>query len=250
MEIRYLKSLNPIEFVEKPSKETLEFIAKFIQNPHYKEFIEKIRKQSGFPETGIDLLPFVGKNFDNLPLEQSILFRDSLYLLADNLRAKMNLPKSFLQQVYLVVFFNSIVDVSFYEGFVSDRVDFAVTKKQISTRLFDFEHEVGAIFIPYNLSFNIFEKQAKEIWEKLQKEMDENLTDNPYELRLHKNTELAMEITDLKDNQDMSFPEITDKIYNDSDGKDEKLAKEEYIKKLYYEYKALWETSLKQQKPK
>lgn len=250
MEIRYLKSLNPIEFLDKPSKETVEFIAKFIQNTHYKDFIGKIRKQSNFPEAGIDLAPFTGKNFDELPLEQSILFGDSLYLLADNLRVKMNLPKSFLPQVFLVVFFNSIVDVNYYEGFVSDRVDFAVTKKSISARLFDFEHEIGAIFIPYNLTFNTFEKQAKEIWEKLQKEMDENLTDNPYELRLHKNTELAMKITELKDNQNMSFPEITDKIYTESEGTDEKLAKEEYIKKLYYEYKAMWEIPLNQQKPK
>ncbi len=230
--IKYLKSVTPIEYLDKPCKETVEFVAKFLNNPEYKDFIVKIRVQNGFPETGMDLAPFVGKNFEDLPLEQLVLFRDSFYLLADNLRVRMNLPKRFLQQVILLVFYNSIVDVEWYDGFISEKVDFAVTKKRISSSLFDFEHEVGAIFIPYNLSFNSFMKQAKEIWKKLQAEMDDNLTDNLYELRIHKNTELALQITSLKDEKELTFSKISETVFPESHPR---FGDEGYVKKLYYE---------------
>lgn len=245
--IKYLKSLCPIEFIDKPSKLTVEFLGKFLSNPFYKDFIEKIRVQNGFPETGIDLTPFVGKDFNNLPLEQTILIKDSLYLLADNLRTRMNLPENFLQQVYLLLFFNTIIDVDWYEGFITDRVDFAVTKKNISAKLYEYSHEVGAIFIPFNLSFNSFMKQAKDIWIKLQTEMDNNLTDNPYELRIHKNTELAMEIITLKEEKKLTFSKIAETIFPENH---ERFGDELYVKKLYYEYQALWKIPTKKQEIK
>lgn len=246
-DLKFLKSINPIEFLDKPNKETIEFVAQFLNNTEYKDLIVKIRTNANFPETGLDLTPFIGMNLADLPLEQTILLRDSLYLLANNLRVRMNLPESFTQQVYLLVFFNTIIDVDWYEGFISDKVEFAVTKQQIVSKLFDYKHEVGAIFIPYNLSFNNFMKQAKEVWKKLQTEMDSNLTDNPYELRIHQNTELAMKITTLREEEKLTFSKIAETVFPENHPR---FGDELYVKKLYYEYQALWKTPVIQQETK
>lgn len=239
-DIRYIKSLNPLEFLEKPSKETLEHLPKLLENPNFVDIVHQIRLYYNFPETGIDLTPFLGQNFFDLVTEKNEILRDALYLNADNLRIRMNLHPSFTQQLYLLMYFNSIIDIDYYDGFITDTVDFAVTKKEIVSKLLDYKHEVATVFIPYNLSLNAFNKATKEIWDRLQEDMDKNLTDNPYELRLHKNTELALEITRLRENSKKSFAEIAQEIYSKSDGKDEKLSDEKYIQKLYYDYKMLW----------
>lgn len=246
-DLKFLKSINPIEFIDKPSRETVEFVAKFLNNPEYKALIVKIRTNFKFPETGLDLTPFVGMNLTDLPLEQTILLKDSLYVYADNLRERMNLPESFIQQIYLLLFFNTMIDVDWYEGFITDKVEFAVTKKQIVSKLFDYKHEVGAIFIPYNLSFNIFMKQAKEVWKNLQAEMNSNLTDNPYELRIHQNTELAMKITTLKEEKELTFSKIAETIFPENHPR---FGDEAYVKKLYYEYQAMWKPPVIQPKAK
>jgi len=246
-DIKYLKSLNPIEFLDKPAKETLEYLPKLLENPNFVDFVKHMRIYYKYPETGIDLTPYIGKNFFDLVTEENEILRDSLYLTADNLRSRMNLHPSFTQQLYLLMFYNSIIDIDFYEGFITeDTVDFAVTKKQIVSKLLDYKHEVATVFIPYTLSFNAFTKATKEIWNKMQDEMDKNLTDNPYELRLHKNTELAIEITRLRETENKTFAEISQKLYSKSSGENESISDEKYIKKLYYDYKMLW---LKPQTP-
>lgn len=245
-EIKYLKSLNPIEFLDKPVKETLEYLPKLLENPNFVDFVKQMRIYYKYPETGIDLKPFVGLNFFDLVTEKNEILRDALYLSADNLRTLMNLHPSFTQQLYLLMFYNSIIDIDYYEGFITDTVDFAVTKKQIISKLLDYKHEVATVFIPYNLSFNAFSKATKEIWNKMQDEMDKNLTDNPYELRLHKNTELAIEITRLRENENKTFAEISQELYAKSTGENDSISDEKYIKKLYYDYKMLW---LKPQTP-
>ena len=238
-DLKFLKSLNPIEFVDKPSKETTEFVAKFVNNPEYKDLIVKLRVYAKFPETGLDLTPFVGVNFDRLPLEQTILLKDSLYIYVDNLRERMGLPENFNQQIYLLLFFNTIIDVDWYEGFISEKVDFAVTKKQTVSKLFDYKHEVGVIFIHYNVSFNVFKKQVKKIWKNLQTDMNNNLPSNPYTLRLHQNTELAMKITHLKEEKELTFLKISENIFPENHPR---FGDEVYVKKLYYEYQAMWKT--------
>lgn len=239
-DIKYLKSLNPIEFLDKPSKVTVEFLAKFTKDPNFVALIKQMRSYYNYPETGIDLTPFVGKNFSDTLTEENVLLKDTLYLSADRLRENVGLNSDFTQQLYLLIYFNSFIDVDYYEGFITDKVDFAVTKKQIIPKLLDYKQEVATIFIPYTMSFNTFIKQAKEVWNNLQDEIDKNLTDNPYELRLHKNTELAVEITRLKDTENKTFSEISQEIFSKTDGTNEKLSDEKYIKKLYYDYKMLW----------
>lgn len=245
-DIKYLKSLNPIEFLNKPSKVTVEFLAKFTKDPSFVALIKQMRSYYNYPENGIDLKPFIGKNFSDTLTEENILLKDTLYLNADRLRERVGLNSDFTQQLYLLIYFNSFIDVDYYEGFITDKVDFAVTKKQIIPKLLDYKQEVATIFIPYTMSFNTFIKQAKEVWNNLQDEIDKNLTDNPYELRLHKNTELAVEISRLKDTENKTFSEISQELFSKSDGTNEKLSDEKYIKKLYYDYKMLW---LKPQTP-
>jgi len=247
--LHFLKSLNPIEFLEKPSKESVDFVQKILNTPDFIDFLTNIRAKYNFPDEGMDLTQFTGKNFDEIPLENTEILKTTLYFLADTLRKRLNLATDFTQQIFLLLFFNSIIDVKYYEGFITDKIEFVVTKKQITSKLFDFKYEVGAILVPFNMSFNMFIKQVKPLWKDMQDEMNKNLTVNPYEIKVRKNTELAVEIIRLKDKENMTFPEIADKLYSASDGTNEKLGKEEYIKKLYYEYKLIWEYPLNQQKP-
>ena len=246
-DLKFLKSLNPIEFIDKPSKDTVEFIGLFLSNPEYKDLIVKLRLYSKFPETGLDLTPFVGLNFNDLPLEQTVLLKDSLYIYADNLRERMGLPESFNQQLFLLLFFNTMIDCDWYEGFISEKVDFAVTKKQIVSKLFDYKHEIGVIFIPYNLSFNAFVKQTKEIWEKLQTDMNNNLPTNPYTLRLHQNTELAIKITHLKEEKGLTFSKISETVFPENHPR---FGDEAYVKQIYYEYQAMWKPPVVQPETK
>lgn len=239
-DIKYIKSLNPLEFLDKPSKETLEYLPKLLEDQNFVDIIHHIRLYYNFPKTGIDLIPFIGLNFFDLVTEKNEILKDALYLNADNLRIRMNLHPSFTQQLYLLMYYNSIIDMDYYDGFIADTVDFAVTKKQIISKLMDYKHEVATVFIPYNMSFNAFNKAIKEIWNKLQDDMSSNLSDNPYEIRLHKNTELALEITRLRENDNKTFAEISQELYSKYGEKDERLSDEKYVKKLYYDYKMLW----------
>lgn len=247
MELTYLKSLNPIEISEKPSKETLELAAKLINNPEFKEFIKLLRTAYKFPENGLDLKPFVGKNFDDLPIEKAETLKLTLSLFASELITRMNLNPEFLNQIYLLVFFNSFIDLKYFEGLFSDKVDFAVTKTEAVCKIMGYKHEVATLIIPYNIKYEEFKKQTKKLWNKMQDEMDKNLSTDPYKIKLHENTELAMKITQLKEIDKLTFKQITEKLYSESDGKNEKLSKEEYIKDVYFDYKRLWNSPLDKQ---
>lgn len=247
MGIRYLKSLNPIKLVEKPSRETQELVARLVNNPEFKEFIRLLRTTYKFPEDGLDLTPFVGKNFDDLPIEKAKILKISLYVFANELIVRMNLNPEFLQQIYLLVFFNSFIDLRYFDGLFSDKVDFAVTKKESVCKIMDYKHEVATFIIPYNIKYEEFKKQSKKLWNTMQDEMDKHLSKDPYKNKLHDNTELAMRIIELKEKDKLTFSQITNKIYMESDGKDEKLSKESYIKDTYYDYKKLWNSPLDKQ---
>ncbi|NMB70391.1 hypothetical protein GYA27_04295 [candidate division WWE3 bacterium] len=247
MEITYLKSLNPIELVEKPTKETIELVAKLVNNPKFKEFIKLLRTAYKFPDNGLDLKPFVGKNFDDLPIEKAETLKLSLNLFAGELITRMNLNPEFLNQLYLLVFFNSFIDLKYFEGLFSDKVDYAVTKKESVCKIMDYKHEVATFIIPYNIKYEEFKRQTRKLWNTMQDEMDEHLSTDPFKIKLHENTELAMKITRLKEEENMTFKQITEKLYSESDGKNEKLSKEEYIKDVYFDYKKLWNSPLDKQ---
>lgn len=247
MEITYLKSLNPIELVNKPSKDTLELVAKLINNPEFKGFITLLRTAYKFPENGLDLKPFVGRNFDDLPLEKAETLKLTLNIFASELIIRMNLNPEFLNQLYLLVFFNSFIDLKYFDGLFSDKVDYAVTKKEAVCKIMDSKHEVAIFILPYNIKYEEFKKQSKKVWNKMQDEMDKHLSSDPYKIKLHDNTELAMKIAVLKEKEKMSFNKIAEKLYSESDGKDEKISKEEYIKDVYYDYKKLWNSPLDEQ---
>jgi hypothetical protein len=246
--LHFLKSLNPIEFLDSPSKETKEFVAKIANSPVFQDYLITIRGKYNFPEDGMDLTRYTGQNFRDLPLENSEILKPTLYFLADILRERLHLASDFTEQIYLLLFHNSIIDVNYYEGFITDKLDYAVTKKQIIDKVLDSKYEVGAVIVPFSMSYETFKKQVKQIWKAFKNNMDEIVFENPYQLKLHKNTELAMEITRLKDKENMTFPQIADKLFAESDGINEKISKEEYIKKLYYEYQLIWELPFNQQK--
>lgn len=66
--IKYLKSLNPIEFLDKHSKVNAKFLAKFTKDPNFVALIKQMRNYYNYPKNGIDLTPFIGKNLQITPM--------------------------------------------------------------------------------------------------------------------------------------------------------------------------------------
>lgn len=54
-EITVLKLIEPITVLDKPSKLTIETLAKFINMPIFPQFVAITRKQYGVPENGMSI---------------------------------------------------------------------------------------------------------------------------------------------------------------------------------------------------
>lgn len=234
-----LSSTSPITTAQNPSPKTIEFLAKmFTDNATSKELC-LIRMQFKLPENGFDITPHIGQNLKDIsPINNEFVFQ-SLEIVANELGCKFGLGYGFAEAFMLLIFFNAFLDVESIEAFTTQSINFIVGKKNISGELFAYPQEVGAILIPYNISQNRLISWIKENWDKIGKGMEENLSTNPYVLKMHKNTGLALEIINLKEEEKRSFSKIATILsakYPDND----KLPSEEYIKKLYYDYKELY----------
>lgn len=249
-DIKILKSLSPITVLKKPNPKTKEYLAKLLQEKPFIEFLTIMRNQNGFPTEGLSIEPFIGKNFSDIPIFNNELIRMALENEMHNICKSIGLSDDFIQPMVLLIFFNAFIDVDYVEGFITEPIKFILGRKNIGSSMYDYPHEVGAIIIPYNISQNTLVKwiQNKKNWAEIQKQMDETLTSDPYALRIHKNTDIAFEIFDLKHNKHLSFPKITDELskkYPDH----KYINSEEWIKKNYYEFKQFWDV-IKPQKDK
>lgn len=237
-DICILKSTEPLTFIENPSKETFEYLAKLSQNSEFSEFIKTTRSQFGITDKGLDIKPYVGQNLYDLPYVSNQFVISALQIVVNDLKGKLGFSDDFIPQLILLVFFNAIVDVKHFEGFITKPIQFILGKKHIASEMFHYPYEVGAILIPFNISQNKLGKWIKDNWATIKKQMDENLTANPYILRMHKNTEIGMEIVEMRDEQKLSFPKITN-LLSKKYLEDERTTSEEWVKKIYKDYKEI-----------
>lgn len=244
-DITILKSISPITILEPPSPKTKEALAMFLSDPRFILYVEKTRKMYNQPENGIDIKPFIDHNFNDLPYVNNEFVLPALNILADVMRREVGLADDFTQQLMLLIFFNAIIDVEYFDGFISQPIQFLLNRSVIASEMFKYPHEVGAILIPFNISQNKLVGWIEDNWENIKKQMDDNLTTNPYMLKTHRNTELALEIIDLKDKQKKTFKEVAS-ILTDKYPDDPRVCADEWVKKIYYDYKHLWNTPVKQ----
>lgn len=240
-DITILKSIAPITILDKPSKQTIEYLAKIIQEPKFNDFLEALHLQCNFPKEGISIKNFVGMNFNELPVISNRLIRLSLENATHELCKSIGISDEFNTPMLLLFFFNAFIDIDYFEGFITEPIKFILGRKNIASSMFDYTHEVGAIIIPFNMSQNTLLKwvKNKKNWSNIQKQMDDNLTTDPYLLRLHLNTEIALEIVDMKDNKGMSYFNIANELAKTYPN-DIRVKDGEWIKKTYKDYKQLW----------
>lgn len=240
--ITYLKSISPIEELDIPSPKTIELLAKFTQDPDFR-FIDLMRNQYHLPEEGLNLKPYVGKNFEELPYVNNTFVKLAFEIIANDLKAKIGLSEDFVPQLLLLVFFNAILDVKYFDGFISQPIRFIVGKEKIASTMFKYPYEIASIILPFSISQNQLVRWIKENWGDLSGEMDQNLTTNQYILKMHKNTRIALEVIELKENKKLTYSKISDELTN-MYPEDERVADEAWIKKLYHDYKDILNTSV------
>lgn len=235
-----LKSIKPIELVKDISDETHEYLAKFLQDDVFYNFLEVQRSKSkGLP---LDIKLYIGKNLEDIDIFKNMFIKDSLDFTVDYILEKVGLPKDFHIQLLLLIYFNAFIDINYLEGFVPKDIYFVTGNKNIINKVLDSKYELSSILLPFVTSQRQLNAYIKENWKDIKKQMDANLSQNPYVKRLHVNTEIAMEITFLKESKGLSFDEIAD-----NDDFAEKYEKEQpkvrdtnWIKGTYYDFKALF----------
>lgn len=238
-DIIFLKSVTPITIEEKPSKKSIEFAAKFITHFIASAFVENTRKQFQIPVNGLDIKKFIGTNLLDPVIGEYNIIYNSLQIVASSLKASLSLDGSVVDQMILLIYFNACIDLRYFTGFITQPVQFVVGRKNIASEIVDYPKEVGAILVPFATSQKTLIRWIKENWDSIGKQMDNHLTTNPFIIKAHKNTELVTEIFDLKDTQKKSFSDValflTDKYPDDPN-----VSSEEWVKRMYYYYKKIW----------
>ena len=231
----FLKSIAPITIEDLPSKESIEFAAQFIVG------LEDIRKQNQIPENGLDIKQFIGTDLFDPMIGDYNLLLSTLRIFANNLKGTTGFDDSVVDQVLLLTYFNACIDLRCFTGFISQPMQFIVGRKNIASTIVDYPKEVGAILIPFIVNRTTLIQWIKNNWESMDKQINENFTANPFIIKTHKTTELLSEIYDLKDNKNMSFPQIASEL-TDKYPDNPHVVSEEWIKRLYYYHKKIWKT--------
>lgn len=238
-DIIYLQSTDPITLLDKPSPESIEIVANFINNPVFNTFITNMRLNFRMPENGLDIKKQVGKPLTKSPQAGVDFIVWSIYLVVDNMRASLGLHESMVDQFVLLICFNAWIDFKYFKGFISYPIQFVLKKREIASKMFDYPNEIGAILIPYATTKHQFIKWIEENWKneiESKLENTDNLTSNPFLIRLHRSIEISTEIIQLRDRENKSFSEISS-ILTDKYPNDDRVQSEEWVKETYYFFK-------------
>jgi len=238
-DIVILKSISPItELKDKPSKETLGLIQRILDLDIFSENkIQKYRQMLHIPKQGYNILDYQDQHFKDM----EILENDFLYLLTviatKSMFSKYNINGDILYLVILLLYFNAFVDLRFFSPFLDQKFEYIVGKKQIASRLFDYaEHEVIAILIPFNASYNKFDLWAKKIWKQMQTDGDSFVQKDNDILKASQNIQIAHEIGEMI-KQGRTTAQIAD-LLTDKYPKDLRFTDTDNIKKIHARYLA------------
>jgi hypothetical protein len=245
-DIYVLKSINPVTVIDKPSKSTTEFLAQLCSNPEFNNTIRLTRKMFKLPANGIDINQCIGKNFETRGLlDEMVLYILTISL--QELQKKIGLDESFIDQLYLITFYNACMDVKYITGFISQPIISIPGRKNIASTIVDYPREVCAILLPYSVSQRSLIRWIKANWKTLSDQMNEHLLDDPYLKRVHKNSDIISEIIDLHDNFNKTYSEIA-VIMADKYPNYKAYSGEDYVRKMYLYFKKVWKTFSEQSK--
>jgi hypothetical protein len=233
-DITFLKSASPVVLLDKkPSPETVELVSKIISRPDFNQFTAVIRQMYKFPEAGLDIKKYIGRKIG----QTADIITDTtvwtIYMTVNEVKRTLDPDDGPIDQLLLIVIFNAFIDLDYFTGSISRSIEFIVGKKEIASAMYDFPHEAGAIMLSYSTSKRQLHKWIDNNWESMEKKMDSKLLKNPWLIRVHRNTEIGIEIIDLKDNKHKSFSEIST-ILTDKYPEDLRVTDEVWIKDNYY----------------
>jgi hypothetical protein len=248
-DIIILSSITPLTVIDKPSEKTVELLAKIITDPEYLKFVGLLRQQYNFPKEGLSIKAFIGKNLMDYPPFNNEYIISTFKAISDNLCRNMGITSDFHIQMILLMLFNAFVNLESFGGSISKPIQFIVGKKNIAGATHDYSYEIGAIIIPYNTTKNKLIEWIRQNWSNIDKQIGDNLETNPYLLRVHRNTTLALEIIELKEEKKMTFPEIATYLFTKYPD-DERVADETWVKDNYYTHKLLLNLPIKPQDKK
>ena len=248
-EIVILKSTNPIVVQDQPSPETIDFLAKSVQDPTFELFITSLRSNANIPDHKFDITPFIGKNLSEIPLINHPAILPALRAQLNLLTKELGLSNDFTDNLLLLTLFNAIIDVKLLKGFISSPIQFIFGRQKISSALWDYPHEVGALIVPFDISQNKLVTWIEENWKSIDENLNKTLTVDPYQLTQHKNTIIALEIMELRDKQNLSFKEISVKL-TDKYPKDKRFTDEIWIRQVYGDYQYILNHMAEQVKQK
>jgi hypothetical protein len=235
--VTILKGIDPVEVVENPSAETYEYLSMILKDERFSSMIYFNRKAFGVPEDGEAIRKIVGRKLSDI-LDPKNNLVSALYASVYGMLVNLNLPKEMIDQVFLLVYCNAFIDLKHFEGLTSQPIQFIAGKRNIASKMFDYPYQVGAIILPVYVSQNRLVKYIKDHWAEISKEMDNNLSDDPYINRMHKNTLIADEIMELVKNG-KTYPQVADYLNEEFKLEGEETLTEEKVKQYHRRYKDL-----------
>ena len=238
--IFYLKSIEPIQIIKEADKETYEYVAKLQQDDKLLDCIRKLKITA--PNIPIDIKQFEGQNLYDLEIMQNDFVKLPLDFTIDHILSEVGLSKEFHLQLFLLTYFNSIIDIKYYEGFVPKDIDFVVGNKSIINHVYDSPYELCSLNIPFVTSQRGLIRYIKENWENMEKQMNNNLSQNPYVKRIHTNTKIGIDIAELKDTQNKAYSEIADILEPKYIQEYPNIVDEAWVKKTYQDFKKMFST--------
>jgi len=194
-DIFILKSLNPIEIEKNPSDASYEFLHKLISDKKFTHEIIKRRLELGIPENGLDIKKEFGKNFYSI--NDRVL--DALKLIGQQFSIDTGDNEEYLLQIILIFFYNSILEVTKMKPDKTYPIEFVFGNQRIFNRAYSYKRQVGAIFIPFNISKTRLKKWLDSNWNKMTDDMANNAFTNVYTDRIHKNIIKEEEIREFKE---------------------------------------------------
>lgn len=227
-QITLLKSTSPIEIDPEPSQESLNIAISFATNPTFQEIIQSIRRTLKVSDEGFGINSIVGSDLHSLPFYQNQLWKLITLSLVDNQLAKFNISNQFLDLLFLLTFYNAFIDPQQLIPVIGNLIDFVPTKKEISSKLFDYPQEVCAILLPFSVSKHAILEWIEQNWATIEESMDKSLEKAFPVFKISQNTSEGSIIDGMKmaglSDKDISN-QLTDLFPNDDRFKEESQIK-------------------------
>ena len=195
--IIYLKGIKPVEFVEKPSEQTIAFVQNYIITPEYQMQKELLRKSLNLSESLKELL-VPGENLLEHPALNDTVIGQYIFAMSQVSFEKFNVGSEWQVQCMLLQLFDACIDFEYFQAFIDSKFEFLIGKKNIAGRMFDYPQEVGAILVPYQSNKQQLKNWIDDNWELIEQKMDKTLEEHIPFTKIHKNVELGKEIDELK----------------------------------------------------